>query len=95
MISQVESFLCPDKQGIPEEGRRIQQVKHFVKTNNNKDEDNSLKNNTQYIIQQTSTQKFRHISWNYFEKEYCFKLVKSLSEAVEIVINLQWEATIY
>ena len=36
-----ESFLCPDKQGTPEEGRRIQQVKHCGK--NNKDEDNSLK----------------------------------------------------
>ena len=27
MISQVESFLCPDKQGTPEEGRRIQRPK--------------------------------------------------------------------
>ena len=24
MVSQVESFLCPDKQGTPEEGRTIQ-----------------------------------------------------------------------
>ena len=45
MISQVESFLCPDKQGTPEEGWRIQQPKPRVTTNNNKDEDD----NTGYI----------------------------------------------
>ena len=49
MISQVESFLCPDKQGTPEEGRRIQQPKHCVTTNDNKDEENSPKNHTQNI----------------------------------------------
>ena len=27
MISQVESFICPDKQGAPEEGRRIERPK--------------------------------------------------------------------
>ena len=47
MISQDESFLSPDKQGTPEEGWRIQWLKHCVTTNNNKDEDNSLKNHTQ------------------------------------------------
>ena len=31
-ISQIESFLCPDKQGTPEEGRRIQQPKRCEKT---------------------------------------------------------------
>ncbi len=41
MISQVESFLCQDKQGAPEEGRRIRRPKHCEK--NNKDEDNSPK----------------------------------------------------
>ena len=41
MISKVESFLCPDKQGTSEEGWRIQWPKHSEK--NNKDEDNSLK----------------------------------------------------
>ena len=41
MISQVESFLCPDKQGTPEEGWRIQRPKHYG--NKNKDKDNSLK----------------------------------------------------
>ena len=40
-ISLVESFLCPDKQGTPEKGRRIQQPKHCEK--NNKDENNSPK----------------------------------------------------
>ena len=41
MISQVESFLYPDKQGTPEEGRRIQRPKRCE--NNNEDEDNSPK----------------------------------------------------
>ena len=48
MISQVESFLCSDEQGTPEEGQRIQWPKHYVTTNNNKAEDNSLKNHTKY-----------------------------------------------
>ena len=41
MISQVESFLCPDKQETPEEGQRIQQPKRCEK--NNKDEGKSPK----------------------------------------------------
>ena len=41
MISQVESFLCSDKQGTSEEGRRIQRLKRCEE--NYKDEDNSLK----------------------------------------------------
>ena len=41
MISQVASFPWPDKQGIPEEGRRIQRPKCCEKSN--KDEDNSPK----------------------------------------------------
>ena len=45
MISQVESF----KQRTLGEGRRIQQSIRCVSTNNNKDEDNSPKNNTQSI----------------------------------------------
>ena len=32
MISQVEAFLCPDKQGTHEEGRRIQRPKLCEKT---------------------------------------------------------------
>ena len=43
MISQVKSFPYPDKQGTPED-QRIQWLKCCVTTNNNKDEDNSLKN---------------------------------------------------
>ena len=51
MISQVESFLCSDKQRMPEEGRWIQRPKRSVTTNKNKDEDNSSKNHTQrYLI---------------------------------------------
>ena len=47
MISLVESFLCQDKQGTPDEGWRIKRLKWCVTTNNNKDEDNSSKNHTQ------------------------------------------------
>ena len=47
MISQVESFLCPDKQGIPEESQRIQWLKPCVSTNNKKNEDNSPKNHNE------------------------------------------------
>ena len=46
MISQVESLMYTDKQGAPEEARRIYQPKHDVATNNDKDE-NSLKNHKQ------------------------------------------------
>ena len=42
MISQVESFLCTDKQVTPEEGRKIQRSKHSEKKPN-KNEDNSPK----------------------------------------------------
>ena len=42
MISQVDSFLCPDKQGTPEEGRSIQQPKSRVTTNNNKEKDDNI-----------------------------------------------------
>ena len=48
MISRVESFLCPDKQGAHEEDRRIPRPKRYVTINNNKDEDNSRKNHTKY-----------------------------------------------
>ena len=44
MISQAESFLCPDKKGTPEEGWRIQQLKHCVSIHHNKDEYISPKN---------------------------------------------------
>ena len=56
MISQVESFLCPDKQGTPEEGRMIQPPKRY-NNNNNKDEDNSPKTLTDKN-HQASSQKF-------------------------------------
>ena len=61
MISQVKSFPYPDKQRAPEEGQRIQRPKRYVTYNNNKDEDNSPKNNTQNIAHQASSQKFRQI----------------------------------
>ena len=53
MISKVESFLCQDKHGAPDEGWRIQQLKLCVSTNNNKDEDNSPKNHNQNNKNQT------------------------------------------
>ena len=46
MISQVESFLCPEKQETPEEGQRIQQPEHYASANNNN-------------AHQASSQKFR------------------------------------
>ena len=61
IISQLESCPCPDKQGTPEEGRRIQRPKRWITTNNNKDEGNSPKNNAQNIAHQASSQKFRQI----------------------------------
>ena len=60
-ISQVESFLCPDKQGTPEEGRRIQRPKRSEK---NKDEDNSLKTLTDKNHQALSG-KFRQLISSY------------------------------
>ena len=34
-------------------------------------------------------------SWNHFDKEYCFKLVKSMSEIIKIVIKAQRRANEY
>ena len=42
MISQVESFLCQDKQRTTQEGQKIQQLK-YCEEKNNKDEGNCLK----------------------------------------------------
>ena len=56
MISQVESFLCPNKQGTPKEGWRIQQQKICASAYHNKDEDNSPKNHNQ------NNTMFRHNS---------------------------------
>ena len=42
-------FLSSDKQGTPEEGWRIQQLKRCVSTNNNKDEGSSPKHHIQNI----------------------------------------------
>ena len=51
-------FLYPDKQGIPGEDRRIQRLKRYVTTNNNKNKDsNPKKKNTQNIAHQASSQK--------------------------------------
>ena len=69
MTSQVISFLCPDKQGTPNEGWRIQWPKRCVSTNNNKDEDSSLKNRIQNITHQPSFQKFRPIKHTCIDTE--------------------------
>ena len=47
MISQVEWFLCPDKQGTLEKGQRIQQQKRCISTYRTKDEDKSSRNHNQ------------------------------------------------
>ena len=61
MISQVESFLYPDKQGGPEEGQKIQCPKCCVSTNNNKDEEQQPEK-SQNIAHQASSKKFRYIA---------------------------------
>ena len=78
MISYVESFLCPDKQGTPEKGQ--------VSTNNNKDDANSLKNQNQNNTHQTSSQKFisKKKSW-VFIKECTKKRKKSMKNLVVCV----------
>ena len=58
IISQVESFLWLDKQGIPEKGRRIQRPKCHDSIKHYKYEDNSPKNHKQNNIHQNSFQKF-------------------------------------
>ena len=47
MISQIESFLCPDKQGTLKEGWRIERPKPCVSTYPHKDEANSSKHHNQ------------------------------------------------
>ena len=56
LISKVESFLCPDKYWTLEEGRRIQQPKRFVSTNNYIDEDNNPKNHNLSNTNQATSQ---------------------------------------
>ena len=79
-ISQVASFLWPDKQATPEESRRTQWPKRYITTNNSKDEDNSSKNHTQnqaflsntkaiifkqiYLTHRLGTNKYYHIPEN-------------------------------
>ena len=46
MISEVESFLCSDKDGTPQEGQRILQLKPCALIYNNKNEENCSKNHT-------------------------------------------------
>ena len=70
MISLVESFPYPDKQGTPEENRRIQRPKRCISTNNNKDVDNSPKNHTQNIV---SNSLFFYLA-SYFIYLYFFYL---------------------
>ena len=65
MISQVESFLCPDKQGTPKEGWRIQRPKRCEK----KYEDNNPKALTDKN-HQASSLKFRPLKCIQFK---CFK----------------------
>ena len=82
MISQVESFLCPDKQGTPEEGQRIQRLKHCEKKN--KDEDNSPKTLTDKN-HQASSQKFIK-----FHLRNLSNFCSFLSEWVDCLEDLVW-----
>ena len=50
MISQAESFLWPDKQGTPDEGRRIQRPKRCFTTNNNDEEKFEKNHNNSDLI---------------------------------------------
>ena len=83
MISQVESFLCPDKQGTPEKGRRIQRPKRWVTTKNYKDEDNSPKNHTQNIAQSKQWSEMSEPSWEFLLspdlQRYLFQSVSALT----------------
>ena len=72
IISQVELFLCPEKQGTPEDGRMLQRPKRCVSTYHNKDEDNGPKNYNQ-------NNKNERTIWNsrlwkktaFYSKIYC------------------------
>ena len=35
------------------------------------------------------------ISWNHFDKEYCFKFVKAMLERIQMVIKVWGGATLY
>ena len=61
LISQVESFPCPAKQGIPEEGWRIQRPKHYISTTNKIVLDNSLKNHKQNNTYEASSKKNQRV----------------------------------
>ena len=65
MISQIQSFICLDKQGTLEEGRGTQQPKRCEKSN--KDKENSPKTLTDKNHQALS-QKFRQLidSWAFY-----------------------------
>ena len=56
----IKSFPYPDKQGTPEERRRIQRPKRCITTNNKEDEDNSPKNKALVFI---SYLLFHEFAW--------------------------------
>ena len=56
-----DCVLYPDKQGTPEEGRRIQWLKRCVSINHNKDKNSSPKNHNQINTHQASCPKFWQI----------------------------------
>ena len=60
-LNNLQRLICHKTQttNLPKESRRIQRPKRYVSTSNNKDEDESPKNNTQNIAHQASSQKFR------------------------------------
>ena len=70
----------------PEEGQRIQRPKHCVTTNDNKDEDNSLKNHTKYctssLISKIQTDKRNWALASIFFDHTCAYFMK--------ITNLSW-----
>ena len=78
MISKVESFPYPEKQETSEVGRRMQRPKRCVTINNNKDEDNSPKNNIHNnACQASSKKKFRQTIKRFLInfRKYLFEIV--------------------
>ena len=84
MISQVESFLCPDMQGTPEEVRRIQRPKRCVSTYPNKD---GKKNYNQNNTHQTSSQKFRLVDFYWDLHLYSCTNLRLLKECQELTFS--------
>ena len=92
MISQVESFLYPDKQMTLEEGRMIHRPKRYVSTHHNNDEDNSLKNhnqsNTISILFEQQLLFFFHFFFFSKQRNYIVNWITMI--IWQLILNLVW-----